>query len=199
MDKTADVSKRRHSRGFESQIVSQIERGLPAFRSFACGLCGDRFVADDLVQSACERALERLDQVRDVEGVKSWLHRIIYTQWQDLLRKRKRRKAKMLSFGHSLAAGRQADMNRSELNSIAKLDVEKALDILSPESRAALILVTISGYNYTEASKVLEVPVGTVASRVARAKTQLADYLSSQRRFRIERPEFRRTYDESSG
>lgn len=199
LGENAGVKKHRHSQGFESQIVSQMERSLPAFRSFASGLCGDRFVADDLVQSACERALQRLDQVTNVDGVKSWVHRIIYTQWQDLLRKRKRRKAKMLSFGQSLAAIRQGELHHSERNSIAKLDVEKALDILTAENRAALILVAISGYNYLEASKVLEVPVGTVASRVARAKAQLADYLSSRRGLSAESPAYRRTYDESSG
>ena len=178
-----------------------MERNLAAFRSFASGLCGDRFVADDLVQSACERALERLDQVRDLDGVKSWIYRIIYTQWQDLLRRRKRRTAKLLSFGQALAAGRRVDENHSERRSIAKLDVEKGLDILSAENRAALVLVTISGYNYAEASVVLDVPVGTVASRVARAKAQMADYLRSRggRSVETPAPAQRRIYDEFRG
>lgn len=193
------MRKRRHSRSYEEQLISEMEKRLPVFRSFASGLCSDQFVADDLVQSACERALERLDQVRDVSGVKSWIYRIIYTQWQDLLRKRKRRNAKLLSFGQSLTAGRQSDTIHSERRSIAKLDIEKALDILSADNRAALVLVTMAGYNYSEASGVLEVPVGTVASRVARAKAQLAGYLNSQKNFRVDRPAYRRTYDESSG
>lgn len=193
------MRKRRHSRSYENQIISEIERKLPVFRSFASGLCGDQSVADDLVQSACERALLRLDQVRDVSGVKSWIHRIIYTQWQDLLRKRKRRKAKLLSFGQTLAAGRQADTTRSDRNSAAKLDIEKALDILSADNRAALVLVTIAGYNYSEVSKILEIPVGTVASRVARSKVLLADYLRSREATSADGSAHRRTYDESSG
>lgn len=178
-----------------------MELNLPLFRSFASGLCGDRFVADDLVQSACERALERLDQVRDVDGVKSWIHRIIYTQWQDLLRKRKRRKAKLLSFGQALAADRSrwTAENSSERQSIAKLDVEKGLEMLSDENRAALILVTMSGYDYAEASLVLDVPIGTVASRVARAKAQMADYFRRRSGSANQESAHRRRYDESRG
>ena len=71
--------KKRLKKEYEDQIISQIEQRLPAFRSFAAGLCGDRFVADDLVQAACERALKRLDQVNNLSGVGSWVNRIIYT------------------------------------------------------------------------------------------------------------------------
>lgn len=193
------MRKHKHSRNYEKQIVSEMERWLPAFRAFASGLCCDQFVADDLVQSACERALNRLDQVREVSGVKSWMHRIIYTQWQDLLRKRYRRKAKLISFGHTLAAGGQSNTTHNENRTIAKLDIEKALDILSADNRAALVLVTMSGYDYTEASRVLEVPVGTVASRVARAKMQLAEHMGSHKGQSIENSDYRRVYDESSG
>lgn len=193
------MRQRRLSIKYEKHIISELERWLPAFRAFASGLCGDRFVADDLVQSAFERALNRLDQVRDVSGVKSWMHRIIYTQWQDLLRKRKRRKAKLFSFGQALIAGGQSNTRNNEKSAIAKLDVEKALDILSADNRAAIVLVTMSGYDYKEASRVLEVPVGTVASRVARAKAQLADYMSTRKGSNVESSTYRRTYDESSG
>ena len=172
---------------------------LPAFRAFATGLCKDQFVADDLVQSACERALNRLEQVTDVSGVKSWVIRIVYTQWQDLLRKRKRRKAKLLSFGQALSVSGQGHSNQSERSAIARLDVEKALDFLSADNRAALVLVTVSGYDYAEASEILNVPVGTVASRVARAKAQLADAMAREKRHRAEIPAYRRSYDESSG
>lgn len=191
--------KRKYSQKSEEQIVSEIERWLPAFRSFAAGLCGNQFVADDLVQSACERALQRLGQVEDVTGVKSWLYRIIYTQWQDLLRKRKSRKAKFLSFGQFRFTDQQTSDTRGERRRIARLDIERGLDRLSGDHRAALVLVALAGYNYQEASEVLEIPVGTVASRVARAKALLAEYMSPHKDAINYKPEYRRFYDESSG
>ncbi|MBT8345678.1 MAG: RNA polymerase sigma factor [Desulfofustis sp.] len=170
--------KNRLSQKSEDKIVAEIERLLPAFRSFAAGLCGDRFVADDLVQASCERALERLDQVRDFTGIGSWINRIIYTQWQDLLRKRKSRRAKLISFGQYRSILQKSD-RPGDYRTVARLDIEKGLDRLSDDHRAALSLVTIAGHNYQEASVILDVPVGTVASRVARAKAQLAEYLYS--------------------
>ncbi len=170
--------RKRLSQKSEDKIVAEIERLIPAFRSFAAGLCGDRFVADDLVQAACERALERLDQVRDVTGIGSWINRIIYTQWQDLLRKRKSRRAKLVSFGQYRSTQQKSD-RPGDYRAIARLDIEKGLDRLSDEHRAALALVTIAGHSYQEASVILDVPVGTIASRVARAKALLAEYLYS--------------------
>ena len=172
--------KKRLKKEYENQIISQIEQRLPAFRSFAAGLCGDRFVADDLVQAACERALERLDQVNDLSGVGSWVNRIIYTQWQDLLRKRKSRKVKLISFGQYRSIQQKTEQP-GDVRTNTRLDIEKALDHLSDDHRAALALVAIAGHNYQEASIILDIPVGTVASRVARAKASLAEHLYSTR------------------
>ena len=188
--------KRRKPHRYEEQIISEIEQRLPALRSFAMGLCGDRFVADDLVQSACERALERLGQVRDLAGVGSWLNRIIYTQWQDILRKRTRRKAKLLSFGHHRNQLQRGGTAPGENTTIAKLDIEKGLDLLSNEQRAVLALVLIAGHSYQEAAAILDLPVGTVASRVARAKAMLADHLHPRLNTISEDPDYRRQSDE---
>lgn len=157
-------------------IVAEIERLLPSFRSFAVGLTGDRFVADDLVQASCERALGRLEQVRDLSGVRSWVNRIIYTQWQDLLRKRTSRRAKLISFGQYRSNQLQG-VHTGDNRAIAKLDIEKALDLLSEDHRAVLALVVLAGHNYQEAAVILDIPVGTVASRVARAKALMAEFL----------------------
>lgn len=189
--------KKLFTQAHRGQIISEIERLLPAFRSFARGLCGDRFVADDLVQAACERALERLDQVSDVAGVGSWVNRIIYTQWQDLLRKRKSRRTKLVSFGHYQST-QQRSNRAGEHRTIAKLDIEKGLDRLSDDSRAALVLVTMAGHNYQEASDILGIPVGTVASRVARAKAMLADYLYPTHKNNQETIEYVRLSDEQN-
>lgn len=179
----------------QQQIVSEIERWLPAFRSFALGLTGDRFVADDLVQASCERALSRLEQVREVSGVRSWVNRIIYTQWQDLLRKRTSRKAKLISFGQ-YRSNQQKSVQPGDSNAIAKLDIERGLDRLSDDHRAVLALVVLAGHNYHEAADILDIPLGTVASRVARAKALLAEFLFPARERSDEESQIGRLSDE---
>jgi len=168
---------RRHSKDRESEIIDIMEESLPALQAFARGLCGSQMVADDLLQSACERALQRLDQVTDVSGVKSWLNRIVYTQWQDLLRNRARRTSKLLHLGDYQTTTGTYSHGSAEEKQISKMDIESGLAALSPDHRAAIVLVSMLGYNYQEASDILEVPVGTLASRVARARILLAKYL----------------------
>jgi RNA polymerase sigma-70 factor (ECF subfamily) len=162
----------------EAAMIAAMEASLPSLRSFARGLCSSEIVADDIVQSACERALERLDQVTDIGGMKSWLNRIVYTQWQDMLRQRQRRKRNLLSFwDYKYSGSRERQEREGEAGRILKIDMARALDRLSEEHRAAVVLVSMLGCGYEEASAILEIPVGTVASRVARARMLLAEYL----------------------
>ena len=157
-----------------ADFLKGIEEALPALRSFARSLTCNRMAADDLVQATCERALERAEQVTNMGGLKSWLNRIVYTQWQDTIRKQKTQQLnavhiEVCSFGKK---------GSEEERSIAKLDVEKALHLLSPEHRAAVVLITVFGYGYDEAAELLDIPPGTVASRVARGRALLAQYLN---------------------
>ena len=166
----------------ELEMIRVLEASLPALRSFARGLSSSNTVADDIVQSACERALERLDQVTEIAGMKSWLNRIVYTQWQDVLRKRQRRKTKLFHFWDYQNASRSGRKNQGEDAHNQMIDIRRALDRLSEEHRAAVVLVSMLGYEYEEAAEILDIPVGTLASRVARARMQLADYLNSGKR-----------------
>jgi len=135
-------------------------------------------IADDIVQSACERALQRMDQITDIAGIRSWLNRIVHTQWQDILRKRQSRKTNLIQFGEYQAACSESHEGQAE--HISKLDLRRALEQLSPEHRAAVVLVSMLGYGYQEASEILEVPVGTLASRVARARLLLIGFLKTK-------------------
>lgn len=158
----------------EIVIRRSIEDALPYLRAFARGLCSNRMEADDIVQSACERALERLDQVTDLSGIRSWLNRIVFTQWQDLLRKRARRRNRTFQLYEYQSLLGQGRGRQTEERNISRLDIRKSLDLLSPDHRVALVLVSMLGYGYEEAAAMLNLPVGTVASRVARARLQLA-------------------------
>ena len=103
----------------------------------------------------------------------------------------------LVSFGHYQSAQQQSN-RAGEYRAIAKLDIEKGLDRLSDDYRAALVLVTMAGHNYQEAAVILDIPVGTVASRVARAKAMLADYLHSTEKQNQETIEYVRLSDEQN-
>ena len=164
------------SRQREEALRDQIVGLLPRLRRFATSLAKDLDRADDLVQAACERALNRLDQLREGSRLDSWLYRIIYTQWIDKVRRRQIRSEKLLVLGRDNESRSVQTESDSRLN--ASLDIQHALQRLPEEHRAAVMLVCVEGYSYTEAAGVLNVPPGTVASRVSRARAMMSRRLT---------------------
>ena len=155
----------------EDTLRYQIVELLPRLRRFARSLTKDSDRADDLVQAACERALERLDQLEAGTRLASWLYRIIYTRWIDHMRRRKTRSAKLILLSEEKKSSTRAYDSGDPIAAV--LDLQNALAALPEEHHAALTLICVEGYSYAEAASVLEVPAGTVASRVARARTKL--------------------------
>jgi RNA polymerase sigma-70 factor, ECF subfamily len=143
---------------------------LPRLRRFARGLSGSIADADDLVQAACERALARQHQFQEGTRFDSWMFRIVQTIWIDQVRARDVRKE-----GGDIAEdrlGSDEPVRRVEAR-LALAEVRRALDRLPPDQRTALLLVTVEGLSYKEAAEVVQVPVGTIMSRLARARTAL--------------------------
>jgi RNA polymerase sigma-70 factor (ECF subfamily) len=168
-------SKRKIDMQREETLRDQMMGLLPRLRRFALSLAKDLDRADDLVQAACERALNRLDQLREGTRLDSWLYRIIYTQWIDKLRRRQIRSEKLIVLSRE-AESRSAAID-SDSNLTAALDVRQALQSLPEEQLAAVTLVCVEGYSYAEAAGVLNVPAGTVASRVSRARVMMSQSL----------------------
>ena len=173
----------------EETLRQEIVGLLPRLRRFARSLAKDPDKADDLVQAACERALERLTQVREGTRFDSWLYRIIYTRWIDKLRRNKTRTANLIVLSDARASVPRDNEAGDYLDTA--LDVKKALDTLPAEHQAAIALVSVEGYSYAEAAEVLDIPVGTVASRVARARTMLGRFLAHQRQQDFQRSNYR--------
>ena len=161
-------NKRKITRQREEALRDQIVGLLPRLRRFGLSLTKDLDTADDLVQGACERALTRLDQLREGSRLDSWLYRIVYTQWIDTLRRRQIRSEKLIVLGRETES--RTVSSDSDSNFTISLDVRTALESLPDEHRAAVMLVCMEGYGYAEAAGVLNVPAGTVASRVSRAR-----------------------------
>jgi len=151
---------------FSDQLVAV----LPRLRRFARGLTGSAFEADDLVQAACERALTREHQFQEGTRFDSWMFRIVQTIWIDQIRARDVRKEEPEAEGERI--GTSEPMRRIEAR-LGLAEVNEALRHLPAEQRVALLLVTVDGLSYKEAAAVAEVPVGTIMSRLARARVAL--------------------------
>ncbi|MGH6880338.1 RNA polymerase sigma factor [Hypericibacter sp.] len=151
---------------------------LPRLRRFAYGLAGNMADGDDLLQSACLRALDRADQWRPGTRLDSWVYRILQNLWIDQIRSRRRREIAvdedvMASFpGGDQAREMEAKLGLAE----ARREVAK----LPAEQRAVLLLVSVEGASYKEAAEILEIPIGTVMSRLSRARLTLGQALSAE-------------------
>lgn len=145
---------------------------LPRLRRFARALAGDPGDADDLVQVALERALVRSPQWRPDGSLEAWVFGIIRNAWIDELRARRRR--------HQVFAPEEAGEHVGVAtvdDQAAAISVRAAVSRLTQEQREVVALVLVEGLAYREAAAVLDVPIGTVTSRLARAREALQDML----------------------
>lgn len=153
---------------------------LPRMRRFAYSLTGSMDDADDLVQAACERALNRLDQYEPGTRLDSWLFRIIQTSWIDRVRAVRRRG--MVDDPEVMAAVPFDARIHEQTEARAALDiVREEIARLPEDQRLVLALVTVDGMSYKDAAEMLEIPIGTVMSRLSRARKRLGEALERPR------------------
>jgi RNA polymerase sigma-70 factor (ECF subfamily) len=149
-------------------LRAEIAALLPRLRRFARSVTRHPEDADDLVQAAVERALKHLDQWQDGTRLDSWLFRIMKNAWIDEVRARGRRDEVLAPeeagehVGHSETGSRDI-----------RLSIEKAMARLPEEQRLAVSLVLVEGLPYKEAAEVLDIPIGTLTSRLARGRDAL--------------------------
>jgi RNA polymerase sigma-70 factor (ECF subfamily) len=160
-------------------IATDITALLPRLRRFARALTFNREDADDLVQVAVERALGRSEQWEPGTRLDSWMFRIVKNAWIDEVRSRARR----TELFAPEEAGEQVGDNFAAAHQ-QRLAIEKAVSMLSDEHRLVVGLVLIDGLAYKEAAEVLEIPIGTLTSRLARAREALQELLSDNARTR---------------
>ena len=164
------------------EIRARMVAVLPRLRRFAYALTGSTEQGDDLVQDACLRALSRVDLWQPGTRLDSWMYRIAQNIWFDRLRANKVRGEVVdidVMEGVSGSDGRV--VAESELTLQAVL---AAMGQLPPEQRAMIALVCIEGASYKEASEIAGVPIGTVMSRLARARRTLHAILNQPGRAR---------------
>jgi RNA polymerase sigma-70 factor (ECF subfamily) len=141
---------------------------LPRLRRFALSLTRHDNSADDLVQSCLERALSRSARRQPDGDLRAWLFQIMYRQFLDGQRRAKRYAGLLSLFGRSdeelAPSAEQVALSRSALQDFHKLPAEQ---------RALLLLVSVEGLSYQEVADTMAIPIGTVMSRLSRARKAL--------------------------
>ncbi|PQO94378.1 RNA polymerase subunit sigma-70 [Massilia phosphatilytica] len=158
-------------------LADDIAALLPRMRRFARALTFHREDADDLVQIAMERALGRSEQWEPGTRLDSWLFRIIKNAWIDEVRSRTRRAALFAPEEEGEHVGDDTAQAHQQ-----RLALQKAISLLSEEHRLVVGLVLVDGLPYKEAADVLDIPVGTLTSRLARARDALQQLLADPTR-----------------
>ena len=154
---------------------------IPRLRRYSRALLRDRDRADDLVQDCLERALAHLDNWRTGESPRKWLFTIMHHIFVDQMRKDKRRgESAMLPLDGYEAMAVPAE----QAEDAGSREVLQALQTISPERRAAILMVSVEGFSYAEASTILGVPAGTLMSRIARGRDDLRALLDDGARRR---------------
>jgi RNA polymerase sigma-70 factor, ECF subfamily len=146
---------------------------VPSLRAFAISLCGNVDRADDLVQETLLRALANIDSFEPGSNMPAWLFTILRNLFRSEYRKRRREVED--------ADGTYAQSLKSQPEQGGHVEFQEfrgALNKLPPDQREALILVGASGFSYEEAAEICGCAVGTIKSRVNRARARLADMLS---------------------
>jgi RNA polymerase sigma-70 factor (ECF subfamily) len=151
---------------------ADIEAAIPALRRYARALTHSADLADDLVQDTLVRAL-RSEHLFHGGDVRSWLYTILTNLNRNRLRSLARRPTLT-----PIDENDAADMAGPEAGG---RDVERALRSLVDDQRAALLLVVLEGLTYREVAEIQGVPIGTVMSRLARARVQIKAYLDGER------------------
>ncbi|WP_367714381.1 RNA polymerase sigma factor (plasmid) [Nitratireductor sp. GISD-1A_MAKvit] len=146
---------------------SQIELLLPELRAYAHSICGPGESPEDLVQDTIERTLRHATRPQRIDELRPWMFRVIRNLLYDELRKRRVRREYMA------VQKRLWDESDGTSNQGRDVLVRLAFEKLPPDTREILFLIDIMGFKYAEAAEVLEVPVGTVMSRISRARREL--------------------------
>ncbi|HEX3651630.1 MAG TPA: RNA polymerase sigma factor [Rhizomicrobium sp.] len=165
------VLKTDAQREFAGALIAQ----LPTLRRYAVALSGSVANGDDLVQDCIERALKQSDRLRDRQKLGGWLRSILHNLYIDELRRKRSRGIEeditelADNFAISVPPSDRAPFH----------EFTAAMATLSAEHREILLLVGLDGMNYREIAEALHIPIGTVMSRLARARERLRNALES--------------------
>src|SRR4051794_23977865 len=163
-----------------SELEAALGRHIPALRRFARGLLRDTDAADDLVQDCLTRAISRWHLRRDEGGLRPWLFAILYNLFVSDRRAAGRRggpAARVEDWDRMVPS---IDGRRLAEDRLTWRDLMAGLESLPAEQRAVILLVGVEDLSYEEAAQVIGVPLGTVMSRLSRARERLRRHLEGE-------------------
>ncbi len=167
------------SSGQDEEAKRLLLAAIPRLRKYARMLTRSPHEADDLTQIALERALVHIDQWRMGTNMQSWLLRIATNAWIDEMRLRKRRGP---SVPLDVETAREDMDGRRVTGARADLEAARAaMEALPEDQRVVLALVALEGLSYQDVADTLNIPIGTVMSRLSRARRAVADTIEGKR------------------
>ena len=159
----------------EQMVTNDMVALVPQLHSFARSLTRDGVRADDLVQEALMRAIDNIERFKPGTNLKAWLFTIVRNEQYSQLRRRK-----FEAHGVDTSLLPEPSVPPDHDGKLELRDLNRALSSLSPGQRTALILVSASGFSYEEAAAICGCAVGTIKSRVARARETLVEMMEGR-------------------
>ena len=164
-----------NGRQAEDQFRMELLEALPHLRAFARGLCGRPDYADDLVQETTIKAWTARERYTPGTNMRAWTFAILRNHYLSELRRSKRQ-----TDMEDDAVERMLVVEAGQEGPVHLADMQTALQKLSPERREAILLVGAGGFSYEEAAEISQCAIGTMKSRVSRARTELAKLLNEE-------------------
>jgi RNA polymerase sigma-70 factor (ECF subfamily) len=161
-------------------LCKELPALLPRLWRFALRLAGDRHDAEDLVQRACVRALERQHQLQPGTSTLSWMFSIVYSVWLNEVRARQTRRHGSIQWTDELADTVADPAALSPETYTLNRQIISAVERLPDAQRAVMLLVAVEGLSYREAAIALDVSIGTVMSRLARARQTIGESFTAR-------------------
>ena len=159
----------------QEDLAAALPALLPRLWRFCLRLARDRHDAEDLLQRACLRALERQHQLRPATATLSWLFSIVHSVWLNEVRARRIRPQASLEWDAPLVETLADDATLTPEMSVLYRQVLAAVDRLPEVQRVVMLLIAAEGLSYREAAFALDIPIGTVMSRLARARLTIGE------------------------
>lgn len=153
-----------------AELSGMLPEMLPRLWAFALRLSGDQHDAEDLVQRACLRALERVHQLQHGTSPLSWVFSIVHSMWINELRARNVRKRSSFEWDDDFLENLPDAIDNGPESHLMHAQIIGAIERLPEAQRVVMLLIAVEGMTYREAADVLEVPIGTVMSRLSRAR-----------------------------
>jgi RNA polymerase sigma-70 factor (ECF subfamily) len=163
-------------------MLSKLEENIPSLRRYAWSLLRQSSDADDLVQDCLVRALDRIETVRAEGDLRPWLFAIMHNLYVSRWRRMKRRPEVAAADVEAELAMQAAQPASAEMRLALR-----GLAQLPEDQRRVILLVAVEGFQYDEVARMLGIPIGTVMSRLSRARDKLRELVEGR-----ERPQLRR-------